>query len=136
MPGARRRPGGHELSSGAESTVKTTTYEAALQGLQEGGHPLGCRHRHRLGHDYRRDRGHHLCGSSSVWPSTRRELACASTSSSGDESFGTYLEHARNVMDTCLLKRVAEVLAQQPVLCGAVCCFGACVCGRVTTRLV
>ena len=62
-----------------QPTVKTTTYEAALQGLQEGDHPLGCRHRHRLGHDHRRDRGHHLGASSSVWRSTRRGVACSST---------------------------------------------------------
>ena len=43
-------------------------------------------------------------------------VACSSTSSSGDESFGTYLEHARNVINMCSLKTMADVLAQQPVL--------------------
>ena len=81
------------------------------------------------------DRGHHLGGSSSVRRSTRRGLACSSTSSSSDESFCTCLEHARNVMDLCSFMRRAELLAQQPVLSGAV-VFGACVCGRVTTTLV
>ena len=38
--------GGHERSAGAESTVKTITYEAALLGPQEGDHLLGCRHLH------------------------------------------------------------------------------------------
>ena len=38
-------------------------------------------------------------------------------------------------MDLCSFMRRAELLAQQPVLSGAV-VFGACVCGRVTTRLV
>ena len=96
-------------------------YEAALLGPQEGDHLLGCRHLHPLGYVHRRDRGHHLGGSSSVWRSTRRGLACSSTSSSSDESFGTCLEHARIVMNLCLFKRMANVLAQQPeVLSGAV----------------
>ena len=30
-------------------------------------------------------------------------------SSSGDESFGTCLEHARNVMNLCSFKRMADV---------------------------
>ena len=38
-------------------------------------------------------------------------------------------------MKRCSLKRMAEVLAQQPVLCGAVVLVRT-VCGRVTTRLV
>ena len=59
-------------------------------------------------------------------PSTRRVLACSSTSCSSDESFGTYLEHARNVMELCSFKTMAEVLAQQPVLCGAVVLVRAC----------
>ena len=75
---------------------------------------------------HRRERGHHLGGSSSVWRSTRRELACSSTSCSSDESFGIYLEHARNVMELCSFKTMAEVLAQQPVLCGAVVLVRAC----------
>ena len=90
--------GGHERSAGAESTVKVITYEAALLGPQEGDHLLGYRHLHRLGDGHRRDRGHPLGGSSSGCRSARRGLACSSTSSSSDESFGTCLEHARNVM--------------------------------------
>ena len=38
-------------------------------------------------------------------------------------------------MYLCSFMCRAELLAQQPVLSGAV-VFGACVCGRVTTRLV
>ena len=116
--------GRHELSSGADLIVKSITYEARLLKPQESDHPLGCRHLHYLGDDRRRERGHHLGASSSVRRmvrrSTRRKLAYSSTSSSSDESFGTYLEHARNVMDLCSLKRLADVLAQQPVLSGAV----------------
>jgi len=111
------------------------THGAALLGPQGHDHPLGCRYLHLLGDAPQRDRGHHLGGRSSVWRSSRRGLACSSTSSSSDESFCTCLKHARNVMDLCSFMRRAELLAQQPVLSGAV-VFGACVCGRVTTRLV
>jgi len=38
-------------------------------------------------------------------------------------------------MNLCSFMRMAELLALQPLLSGAV-VFGACVCGRVTTRLV
>ena len=38
-------------------------------------------------------------------------------------------------MELCSFMRRAELLAQQPVLSGAV-VFGACVWGRVTTRLI
>ena len=132
--GCQEHAGGvYERSAGAYSTVKVITYdvrrymyEAALLGPQEGDHLLGCRHLHPLGYVHRRDRGHHLGGSSSVWRSTRRGLACSSTSSSGDESFGTCLEHARNVMKLCSFKRMADVLAQQPVLSGAVVLVRAC----------
>ena len=124
--------GGHAR---ADSTVKMITHGAALLGPQGHDHPLGCRYLHVLGDAPQRDRGHHLGGRSSVWRSSRRGLACSSTSSSSDESFCTCLEHARNVMDLCSFMRRAELLAQQPVLSGAV-VFGACVCGRVTTRLV
>ena len=88
-----------------------------------------------LGDAPQRHRGHHLGASSSVWRSSRRGPACSSTSSSSDASFCTCLEHARNVMELCSFMRRAEWLAQQPLLSGAV-VFGACVCGRVTTRLV
>ena len=106
--------------------MKTITYEAALRGPQADDHPLGCRRLDPLGYVHPRERGHHLGASSSVWRSTRRVLACSSTSCSSDESFGTYLEHARNVMELCLLKRMADVLAQQPVLSGAVVLVRAC----------
>ena len=119
----------------ADSTVKMITHGAALLGPQGHDHPLGCRHLHFLGDAPQRHRGHHLGGSSSVWRSSRRGLACSSTSSSGDESLCTCLEHVRNVMNLCSFMCRAELLAQQPVLSGAV-VFGACVCGRVTTRLV
>ena len=127
-----RAGGGHAR---ADSTVKMITHGAALLGPQGHGRPLGCHHLPLLGDAPQRDRGHHLGGRSSVWRSSRRGLACSSTSSSSDESFCTCLEHARNVMDLCSFMRRAELLAQQPVLSGAV-VFGACVCGRVTTRLV
>ena len=127
-----RAGGGHAR---ADSTVKMITHGAALLGPQGHDHPLGCRHLPLLGDAPQRHRGHHLGASSSVWRSSRRGLACSSTSSSSDESFCTCLEHARNVMDLCSFMRRAELLAQQPVLSGAV-VFGACVCGRVTTRLV
>ena len=127
-----RAGGGHAR---ADSTVKMITHGAALLGPQGHDHPLGCRYLHLLGDAPQRHRGHHLGGSSSVWRSSRRGLACSSTSSSSDESFCTCLEHARNVMNLCSFMCRAELLAQQPVLSGAV-VFGACVCGRVTTRLV
>lgn len=38
-------------------------------------------------------------------------------------------------MNLCSFMRMAELLAQQPLLSGAV-VLGACVCGRVTARLV
>ena len=120
--------------AGAKRTVKMITHKAALLGPQGHDHPLGCRHLHLLGDALQRDRGHHLGGSSSVWRSSRRGLACSSTSSSSDESFCTCLEHRWNVMYLCSFMCRAELLAQQPVLSGAV-VFGACVCGRVTTRL-
>ena len=124
--------GGH---AGADSTVKMITHGAALLGPPAGDHPLGCRHLHLLGDAPQRHRGHHLGASSSIWRSSRRGLACSSTSSSSDESFCTCFEHARNGMNLCSFMCRAESLAQQPVLSGAV-VFGACVCGRVTTRLV
>ena len=122
--------GGHAR---ADSTVKMITHGAALLGPQGHDHPLGCRHLHLLGDAPQRHRGHHLGGSSSVWRSSRRGLACSSTSSSSDESFCTCLEHTWNVMYLCSFMCRAELLAQQPVLSGAV-VFGVCVCGRVTTR--
>ena len=124
--------GGHAR---ADSTVKMITHGAALLGPQGHGHPLGCHHLPLLGDAPQRDRGHHLGGRSSVWRSSRRGLACSSTSSSSDEFFCTCLEHTWNVVYLCSFMCRAEVLAQQPVLSGAV-VFGACVCGRVTTRLV
>ena len=127
-----RAGGGH---AGADSTVKMITHGAALLGPQGHCHPLGCRHLPLLGDAPQRHRGHHLGASSSVWRSSRRGPACSSTSSSSDASFCTCLEHARNVMELCSFMRRAEWLAQQPLLSGAV-VFGACVCGRVTTRLV
>ena len=111
------------------------THEAALLDPQGHDHPLDCRHLHLLGDAPQRHRGPHLGGSSSVWRSSRRGLACSSTSSSSDESFCTCLEHTWNVMYLCSFMCRAELLAQQPVLSGAV-VFGACMCGRVTTRLV
>ena len=81
-----RAGGGHAR---ADSTVKMITHEAALLGPQGHDHPLGCRHLHLLGDALQRDRGHHLGGRSSVWRSSRRGLACSSTSSSSDESFCT-----------------------------------------------
>ena len=127
-----RAGGGHAR---ADSTVKMITHGAALLGPQGHGRPLGCHHLPLLGDAPQRDRGHHLGGRSSVWRSSRRGLACSSTSSSSDESFCTCLEHARNVMDLCSFMRRAELLAQQPVLSGAV-VFGACVCGSVSTGVV
>ena len=91
-----RAGGGHAR---ADSTVKMITHGAALLGPQGHDHPLGCRYLHLLGDAPQRDRGHHLGGRSSVWRSSRRGLACSSTSSSSDESFCTCLKHARNVMD-------------------------------------
>ena len=107
--------------------------QAGCSGPQGHGHPLGCRHLHPLEDAPQRDRGHHLGGSSSIWRCSRKGLACSSSSSSGDESFCTCLEHATNVMKLCSFMRMAELLAQQPVLSGAV-VFGVCVCGRVSTR--
>ena len=111
------------------------THGAALLGPKGHDHPLGCRYLLLLGDAPQRHRGPPLGGSSSVWRSSRRGLACSSASSSSDESFCTCLEHARNVMNLCSFMRMAELLALQPLLSGAV-VFGACVCGRVTTRLV
>ena len=119
----------------ADSTVKMTTNEAALLGPQGHDHPLGCRHLHPLEDAPQRDRGHHLGGSSSVWRCSRRGLACSSSSSSRDESFCTCLEHAWSAMKLCSFMRLGELLAQQPVLSGAV-VFGVCVCCRVSTRVV
>ena len=115
--------------------MKMTTNEAALLGPQGHDHPLGCRHLHPLEDAPQRDRGHHLGGSSSVWRCTRRGLACSSSSASSDESFCTSLEHAWNVMNLCSFMRLGELLAQQPVLSGAV-VFGVCVCCCVSTRVV
>ena len=119
----------------ADSAVKMTTNEAALLGPQGHDHPLGCRHLHSLEDAPQRDRGHHLGGSSSVWRCSRRGLACSSSSSSRDESFCTCLEHAWSVMKLCSFMRMGELLAQQPVLSGAV-VFGVCVCCCVSTRVV
>ena len=124
--------GGHAR---AHSTVKMTTIEAALLGPQGHDHPLGCRNLHSLEDAPQRDRGHHLGGSSSVWRCSRRGLACSSSSSSSDESFCTSLEHAWSVMNLCSSMRLGELLAQQPVLSGAV-VFGVCVCCCVSTRVV
>ena len=85
-----RAGGGH---AGADSTVKMITHGAALLGPQGHCHPLGCRHLPLLGDAPQRHRGHHLGASSSVWRSSRRGLACSSTSSSSDNSFCTCLEH-------------------------------------------
>ena len=112
-----------------------TTIEAALLGPQGHDHPLGCRHLHSLEDAPQRDRGHHLGGSSSVRRCSRRGLACSSSSSSSDESFCTSLEHAWSVMNLCSFMRLGELLAQQPVLSGAV-VFGVCVCCCVSTRVV
>ena len=82
-----------------------------------------------------RDRGHHLGGSSSVWRCSRKELAYSSSSSSSDESFAPALEHAWNMMMLCSLMRIVECVTLQPVLSGRA-LFGACVCCRVSTRVV
>ena len=124
--------GGHAR---ADSTVKMTTNEAALLGPQGHDHPLGYRHLHSLEDAPQRDRGHHLGGSSSVWRCSRRGLACSSSSSSSDESFCTCLEHAWSAMKLCSFMHLGELLAQQPVLSGAV-VFGVCVCCCVSTRVV
>ena len=118
-----RAGGGHAR---ADSTVKMITHGAALLGPQGHDHPLGCRYLPLLGDAPQRDRGHHLGGRSSVWRSSRRGLACSSTSSSSDESFCTCLKHARNVMNLCSFMCRAELLAQQPALSGAVVFGGAC----------
>ena len=112
-----------------------TTNEAALLGPQGHDHPLGYRHLHSLEDAPQRDRGHHLGGSSSVWRCSRRGLACSSSSSSRDESFCTCLEHAWSATKLCSFMRLGELLAQQPVLSGAV-VFGVCVCCCVSTRVV
>ena len=85
--------GGHAR---ADSTVKMITHGAALLGFQGHDHPLGCRHLHLLGDAPQRHRGPHLGASSSVRWSSRKGLACSSSSSSGDESFCTCLEHTWN----------------------------------------
>ena len=113
--------------AGADSTVKMITNEAELPCPQGHDHHLGCRHLHPLEDAPQRDRGHHLGGSSSVWRCSRRGLACSSSSSSRDESFCTCLEHAWSAMKLCSFMRMGELLAQQPVLSGAV-VFGVCVC--------
>ena len=124
--------GGH---AGADSSVKMMPNEAELPCPQGHGHPLGCRHLHLLEDARQRDRGHHLGGSSSVWRCSRRGLACSSSSSSRDESFCTCLEHAWGAMKLCSFMRTGELLAQQPVLSGAV-VFGVCVCCCVSTSVV
>ena len=111
------------------------THEAALLGPQGHDHPLGCRHLHLLGDAPQRHRGPHLGASSSVRWSSRKGLACSSSSSSGDESFCTCLEHTWNLMMLCSLMRVARLVTLQPVLSGRA-FFGACVCCRVSTRVV
>ena len=82
-----------------------------------------------------RDRGHHLGGSSSVWRCSRKELAYSSSSSSSDESFAPALEHAWNMMMLCSLMRIVECVTLQSVLSGKA-FSGACVCCRVSTRVV
>ena len=124
--------GGHAR---ADSTVKMITHEAALLGPQGHDHPLGCRHLHLLGDAPQRHRGPHLGASSSVRWSSRKGLACSSSSSSGDESFCTCGEHTWNVMMLCSLMRMARLVTLQPVLSGRA-FFGACVCCRVSTRVV
>ena len=111
------------------------THEAALLGPQGHDHPLGCRHLHLLGDAPQRHRGPHLGASSSVRWSSRKGLACSSSSSSGDESFCTCLEHTWNLMMLCSLMRMARLVTLQPVLSGRA-FFGACVCCRVSTRVV
>ena len=111
------------------------THEAALLGPQGHDHPLGCRHLHLLGDAPQRHRGPHLGASSSVRWSLRKGLACSSSSSSGDESFCTCLEHTWNLMMLCSLMRMARLVTLQPVLSGRA-FFGACVCCRVSTRVV
>ena len=111
------------------------THEAALLGPQGHDHPLGCRHLHLLGDAPQRHRGPHLGGSSSVRWSSRKGLACSSSSSSGDESFCTCWEHTWNLMMLCSLMRMARLVTLQPVLSGRA-FFGACVCCRVSTRVV
>ena len=124
--------GGHAR---ADSTVKMITHGAALLGPQGHDHPLGCRHLHLLGDAPQRHRGPHLGASSSVRWSSRKGLACSSSSSSGDESFCTCLEHTWNLMMLCSLMRMARLVTLQPVLSGRA-FFGACVCCRVSTRVV
>ena len=124
--------GGHAR---ADSTVRMITNEAALLGPQGHGHPLGCRHLHPLEDAPQRDRGHHLGGNSSVWRCSRRGLACSSSSSSGDASFCTCWEHTWNVLKLRSLMRIVEFVTLQPVLSRSA-FFGACVCSRVSTRVV
>ena len=124
--------GGHAR---ADSTVKMITHGAALLSPQGHDHPLGCRHLHLLGDAPQRHRGPHLGASSSVRWSSRKGLACSSSSSSGDESFCTCLEHTWNLMMLCSLMRMARLVTLQPVLSGRA-FFGACVCCRVSTRVV
>ena len=111
------------------------THDAALLGPQGHVHPLGCRHLHLLGDTPQRHRGPHLGASSSVRWSSRKGLACSSSSSSGDESFCTCLEHTLNLMMLCSFMRMARLVTLQPVLSGRA-FFGACVCCRVSTRVV
>ena len=68
-------------------------------------------------------------------PSSPAAFSRSSSSSSRDESFCTCLEHAWSAMKLCSFMRMGELLAQQPVLSGAV-VFGVCVCCRVSTRVV
>ena len=125
--------GGH---AGADSTVKMTTHEAALLGPQKDTTtlwaaatfmflemPLNATAAHIL-----------VAAAAFVWRSSRKELACSS-SASGDESFCTCLEHTWNLMMLCSLMRMASLVTLQPVLSGRA-FFGACVCCRVSTRVV
>ena len=127
-----RAGGGHAR---ADSTVRMITNKVALLGPQGHDHPLGCRHLHLLGDAPQRHRGPHLGASSSVRWSSRKGLACSSSSSSGDESFCTCWEHTWNLMMLCSLMRMARLVTLQPVLSGRA-FFGACVCCRVSTRVV
>ena len=69
------------------------------------------------------------------WRCSRRGLACSSSSPSGDESFGTCLEHTWNVLMPCSPVRMAGLATLQPVLFGRA-LFGACGCHSVSTRVV
>ena len=127
----RRRPCWSKMN------VKVMTHEAALLGPQGHDHPLGCHHLHLLGDAPQRHRGPHLGASSSVWQSSRRGLACSSGLhlQRADESFCTCLEHTWNLMMLCSLMRMARLVTLQPVRSGRA-FFGACVCCRVSTRVV